>query len=86
MPEEKLRDVVPDADYRALMRKLSSLLSSLEDIYELKYMLKCRIPAGKRVDSVELYKYSIFWKILNFSVQLNFIDFTDYFKKWKSPI
>ena len=48
MPEEKLEEVVTDIKYRALMRKLSSLLSSSQDIYECKYMLKCLIPAGKR--------------------------------------
>ena len=48
MPEVKLRDVVPDVKYRALMLKLSRLLSSSGDIYELTYMLRCRIPAGKR--------------------------------------
>ena len=48
MPEEKLGEVVPNIKYRVLMRNLSSLLSSPEDIYELKYMLKGHIPAGKR--------------------------------------
>ena len=81
MPEVKLRDVVPDAEYRALTLKLSSLLCSSEDIYELTYMLKYLVTAGKRENSVHLQKYSNFWKISNISVQLNFIGFTNYFKK-----
>ena len=48
MSDKKLREVVPVVEYRALMRNLSSLLSRSEDIYELKYMLKSLIPAGKR--------------------------------------
>ena len=48
MLKMKLRDVVPDVEYRVLMLKLSRLLSSSEDIYELTYMLKSLIPAGKR--------------------------------------
>ena len=46
MSERKLRDVVPDVEYRVLMLKLSRLLSSSEDIDELTYMLTTKIPAG----------------------------------------
>ena len=48
MSTMKIRDIVPDVEYRVLMLKLSRLLSSSEDIYELTYMLKFQIPAGKR--------------------------------------
>ena len=46
MSEMKLRDVVPNKEYRVLMLKLSGLLSSSEDTDKLKYMLTSRIPAG----------------------------------------